>query len=417
MAQGLRELHSASSGFAEAYGALVAHGQLCALQGGRRPPRAEAVGPADDKAVQPRTDQQQVARIVGSFKRAALGLSVADLAAVQGKPELADFKDMLSAIHTVLSGYGERFPSVAQSATLTAQAVQSLPDDWEEAGGPPGSSSSNSGDGAGSSSSAALAPGQLQPAALGPPPGLGGAAAASQPSISLGLGCRAMPLGPHISPRVPVVGTGRVCDLQRPFAALAGATRKLRLHMVGMSYVQGSVVGPGGQQHKLTAGLDNGCTIECCSEDWFLSNWQRFLYEGSSAQLCELEQPLTIGMFAGQHTCQATHCVLGLPLQLGKGVYPIDALIVKGGNFNLVLGNSFMFNYAARLWQRDFNDRAAGRYLILPLPQRLCQPGVTAPQRPAKHSPHWYPQQHIPLHYDVCEDTLAVRPVSEYPVA
>jgi len=333
---------------------------------------------------------------------------------VEGRPELGPFKELLAAIYAVISQYQEKFPVLVQAAECMAKAVQLWPAAWEGAGPSLDSSSSLS-----SSSGSGLKPDQQQqPAAAEQQPGLLSTAAAGGSAISLGLGCRAMPLGPLTGRRGPTVsGTARVCDLLRPYAASAGPKRKLHLHMVGMSYVQGSVVGPGGQQYRLTAGLDNGCSIDCCSEEWFLANWQRFVYEGSTAQLCELDQPLAIGMFAGRHTCQATHCVLGLPLQLGQGVYPVDLLIVKGGNFNLVLGNSFLYNYAGRLWQRDFSNRAEGRFLILPLPQRLCQPGVAAPQPPAEAGQHWYPQQRIPLHYDVCTDCLTVQPVSEYPVA
>ena len=145
-----------------------------------------------------------------------------------------------------------------------------------------------------------------------------------------------------------------------------------------------------------------------------MTHWQKFLYPGSKAQLARLDKPVAIGMFAGADTCQATHCILGLPLQLGDGVYPVDLLIVKGGNFNVVLGNSFMFNYAVRVWQRDFSDRASGRFLLLPLPQRLCAPGAAAPQPPARAGPFWYPHQRVPLMYDVCVDTLSVTPVTEY---
>jgi hypothetical protein len=92
-------------------------------------------------------------------------------------------------------------------------------------------------------------------------------------------------------------------------------------------------------------------------------------------------------------------------------------LVVKSGNFNMVLGASFLYNYACRTWQRDYDNRNEGRFLVLPLPQRLCQPGVTAPQPPANARRHWYPQQRVPLQYDVCVDTWTVTPVSHYPTA
>jgi hypothetical protein len=101
-------------------------------------------------------------------------------------------------------------------------------------------------------------------------------------------------------------------------------------------------------------------------------------------------------MFASRATCLATHCVLGLPLQIGKGVYPVNLLIVEGGNFPLVLGNSFMFDYAARIWQRDFADKESGRKLILLLPQKLCAPGETTPQPPANAGKNWYPSSTCP---------------------
>jgi hypothetical protein len=417
LSQELQELYGATGGFAQSFGSLAALGIAHALQG-RRPHKAEAVGPDDDKPVQ-RTDLQQVARIIAGFKRAALALSVADLAAVEGMPELGSFKELLAAIYAVLSQYQERFPVLAQSAHCMAQAIQQLPATVEGAASF-GSHTSCAGDGSSSDGAHALpaaAAGQhqeQQPQQQGLR-----ASAVHKPAISLGLGCRAMPLGPlTVSRTSSTAVTSRVCDMLRPFAAAAApGVRKLYLNMVGMSHVQAAVVGPAGQQHKLTVGLDNGCSIDCCSEQYFVDNFHRFIYPGSSAQLCELDQPLAIGMFAGRETCEATHCLLGLPLLIGQGVYTVDLLIVKGGNFNLVLGNSFLYNYAGRIWQQDYSNREEGRYIILPLPQRLCQPGVTAPQPPANAHPHWYPQQRIPLQYDVCTDTLTVKPVSEYALA
>lgn len=233
----------------------------------------------------------------------------------------------------------------------------------------------------------------------------------------MGPGYSALRMGPICSPLMHGHTSARVGNLMHRYAAAAGPTRKFSLNMVGMCHVQASLRGPGGVQHQLAPGLDNGCTISASSEDWFLDNWQRFLYPGSPAQLCKLEEPIPIGMFAGRATCQATHCVLRLPLQIGQGVYPVNLLIVKGGNFPLVLGNSFMFDYAARLWQRDFTDKESERRLILPLPQKLCAPGVTAPQPPPGAHKNWYPQQHVPLMYDVMTDTLSATPVTEYSMA
>jgi hypothetical protein len=184
--------------------------------------------------------------------------------------------------------------------------------------------------------------------------------------------------------------------------------------MVGMSYVQAATAGPGGQLYKMLACLDIGCSIECCSEEWFLEHWHRFIYPGSTAKLCELRKPVGIGMFAGRQTCQATHCVVDLPLHIGDGVYPVNLLIVNGGNFNLVLGNSFFYTYAVRLWSQDYKDKQQGRYLVLPLPPSRCAPGVTSPKPPPRPGAHWYPQQRVPIHYDVCTDTLSVTQVSEY---
>jgi len=69
----------------------MALGSAMALAG-RRSCNADsaAVGPEDDReAVSPKTGLQQIARIVAGLCRAALALTVADLAAIEGRPELS----------------------------------------------------------------------------------------------------------------------------------------------------------------------------------------------------------------------------------------------------------------------------------------------------------------------------------------
>lgn len=46
------------------------------------------------------------------------------------------------------------------------------------------------------------------------------------------------------------------------------------------------------------------------------------------------------------HVCRPAqqhrhHVLQGVKLHIGKGVYPVDVLIIDEGNFDLVLGNSF----------------------------------------------------------------------------
>jgi hypothetical protein len=119
-----------------------------------------------------------------------------------------------------------------------------------------------------------------------------------------------------------------------------------------------------------------------------------------------------MGMFAGQQTAVITHAVRNLQLAIGKGIYTVDLLVVPGANFNLVLGNDFMFNYAGRIWARDYRDRQAGRCLILPLPASLCQPGVEPPRRPVNATEYWYPSQRVAVDYQVDVQSWRVRRVA-----
>jgi hypothetical protein len=200
-------------------------------------------------------------------------------------------------------------------------------------------------------------------------------------------------------------------DLTKPYKA-AASSRKVHVNVVGMTYCSAAVVGKGGQLHKLVTHFDNGCSISSVSDQFLRENAHRWCDAGG-AQICELSSPVSVGMFAGAPHSIATHCVVGLPLQLGKGIYPVDLLVIPNGNFSLCLVNNFMYDYARRLWSRNFNDRQSGRFLVLPLPQRLCAPGETEPLPPAGRAPvHWYPSQRIPVSYEVCADTWTVTPVS-----
>jgi len=351
-------------------------------------------------------DLQQIARIVASFRRAALALTVGDLAAIEGRPELAPFKELLAAMYAVFSQMQERFPTLASAAGYLAMALVAMPDWVTESTAPAPAP-------APSAAVAAPPAAQQQHAAQATPPQQYSSPSAGAPCVSFGLGYRALRPGVSVSrpPQGPVAGA--TVDLTKPYMA-AASRRSVAVSVVGMSYFAVGIPGPRGRIRKSTASLDTGCSINSLSEQYFLEICHHLLGPDSPAQLCELESPVTIGLFAGAGSTVATHCVTGVPLHIGKGVYPVDFLIVKGGNFNMVLGNNFLYDYAGRVWCRDFKDRQAGRYLVLPLPERLCQPGESPPQPPPNKGPHWYPSQRVPISYEACTDTWQVKPVSSY---
>lgn len=231
--------------------------------------------------------------------------------------------------------------------------------------------------------------------------------------MSLGLGCRALMPGVSVGHTVSHLRFTTPVDVTAPYKA-AAQRQAVHVSVVGMSHFPSAICGPKGRLFKTRSSLDTGCTINSVSEQFFLDHAHEFCGPDSTAQLCQLDSPVSISMFAGAHSTVATHCLTGVQMYIGKGVYTADFLIVKGANFNLVLGNNFLYDYAGRVWMRDFADRQSGRYLVLPLPQRLCQPGETAPQPPSGKAAHWYPHQRVPLSYEVFTDTWSVTPVSTY---
>lgn len=186
----------------------------------------------------------------------------------------------------------------------------------------------------------------------------------------------------------------------------------MNVTVASMPHVEAAVQGSGGVLYKATAHLDSGCGISCASRAYVQANLHRFCGEGSTARLMRLTTPVSVGMFAGQHSSIATHVLQGVKLHIGKGIYPVDLLLIDEGNFDLVLGNSFLVDYAGRIWTRDVNDRSSGRYLVLPLQQRFCKPGVSEPQPPAKRGRFWYPSQMVPMSYELAVDTWSVVPAA-----
>jgi hypothetical protein len=363
------------------------------------------VGPEDDAAAaQPRVDVQQIARIVSGFRRAALALTVGDLAAIEGRPELAPFKELLAAMYAVFAQMQERFPTLSAAAGYLSMALIAMPEWAEESTAAPPAPMA----------AAPVAPPAAQQLATPlQPPQQQTTALAGTPRFSFGLGCQALLPGVSIGRMQQQCNSGVAADLSKPYLAAASA-RRVPVNVVGMARFGVGIPGPRGKIHKSVGNLDGGCSINSISEQFFLEQAHHICGPDSPAQLCALEQPVTIGLFAGAHNTVATHCITGLPLHIGKGVYTVDLLIVKGGNFNLVLGHNFLYDYAGRVWCRDYNDRQSGRYLVLPLPERLCQPGVSPPPPPPNHSRRWYPSQLVPINYEVCTDTWLVKPVSSY---
>lgn len=167
---------------------------------------------------------------------------------------------------------------------------------------------------------------------------------------------------------------------------------------------------PSGVVFSIIGHHDNGCSISIGSKAYVKKMWHRLCPPGSKARLMRLVTPVQVGLFAGSGCSIATHVLQGLELYIGKGVYPVDLLLIEEGNFNLVLGNSFMVDFAGKVYSRDFTDRHAGRYLVLPLTQKYCQPGVVEPQPPVHRSRYWYPQQMVPVSYELTVDTWFVVP-------
>lgn len=197
-----------------------------------------------------------------------------------------------------------------------------------------------------------------------------------------------------------------------PYLQAAKAST-VRTPVATIPRVAAKVSGVNGMLYPKTLHLDTGCTINCASRAYMQSNLHKLCGPGSSARLVKLLTPVSVGMFAGQHSSLATHVLQGVQLHIGKGVYAVDLLIIDEGNFDLVLGFSFFADCAVCIWSRDFADRSAGRFLMLLLIQKLCQPGVQQPRPPARHGPHWYPSQLVPLSYQLTVDTWSVVPVAD----
>jgi hypothetical protein len=238
------------------------------------------------------------------------------------------------------------------------------------------------------------------------------------PLVSSGLAGRVLPAGTGTGEVSVAANAARSSSSdsnsflqQAPYRA-AATSDAIRVALAGMMTVLASVWNSNGSKHTLKVSLDSGCNGSCISAELLAQQWHQFFGPGSTAELVELETPLQMAMFAGQETATITHAVRGLQLGIGKGLYTVDLLVVPGANFNLVLGNDFLYNYAGRIWARDYRDRQAGRYLILPLPASLCQPGVEAPRRPAGAGEFWYPSQRIAIDCPVHVQSWRVRLVA-----
>jgi hypothetical protein len=252
-----------------------------------------------------------------------------------------------------------------------------------------------------------------------PQPAVAGSMCA--PLVSAGLAFRVLPADASSSSNVSVAANAACSSgsdssssflQQAPYRA-AAKNEAIKVALAGMMTILAAVWNSNGSKATLKVSLDSGSNSSCISAELLAAQWHQFFTPGSTAELVEPETPVQMGMFAGQQTAVITHAVCILQLAIGKGIYTVDLLVVPGANFNLVLGNEFLYNYAGRIWARDFRNRQAGRCLILPLPASLCQHGVEAPRRPANASDYWYPSQRVTIDYQqVHEQSWRVQRVA-----
>lgn len=166
----------------------------------------------------------------------------------------------------------------------------------------------------------------------------------------------------------------------------------------------------------VTLHVDSGCNFSAISLQFFQQHRHHLLGPGSNATLYRLQTAATVGMFAGPNISTARYLITGVALDIGRGTYKQDFLVIEGANFEAVLGNDFLFGYAGRVWTRDVSNRDSGRYLVLPLFEHQCQPGVSPPASPPSAGPHWYPSQRVPLHYQVVEEAWPATVVTHLQV-
>jgi hypothetical protein len=197
-----------------------------------------------------------------------------------------------------------------------------------------------------------------------------------------------------------------------PAGQYLAAAKSMHMHVTvaGMTNFPVGIKQPAGDLFSFQCHLDSGCGVSIGSKAYARKMWHRLCPPGSSARLMRLATPVSVGLFAGNGCTLATHVLQGVQLYIGKGVYTVDFLLIEDGNFNLVLGNSFMVDFAAKLFTRDPSDRHSGRFLVLPLCEKMCQPGVREPLPPPHRGKHWYPSQMVPVSYDLSVDTWFVVP-------
>lgn len=378
----------------------------------KRPPRAVEVGP-EDAAAADQADPRlppEISRILHIISKAVAPAALADLAALQGAEELQGLREFLAIFWRLLAAAQHRLPGIAPAAACLQACVEHL-----------------------EPTAVFLESSKVEPGTV-----LAAMTADSDAAVDLGCSFTvgsshngsAAAAVPHPSSSSSSVLDSRsdtqisaqhadlsssdgreLIDISKPYAA-AAKTAFVKVRMAGMPSVQG-YWRAGRRRSPVKLRLDSGCNFSCMSSQHLKERYHDIIGPNSSAEVFKLHTPITVGMFAGKHTTTARYLVKSAAVDIGKGTYPQDFLVIDSANFSVVLGNDFMFNYAGRFWSRDYTDKEAGRRLVLPLPKRLCQPGVEPPQRGTDNSPHWYPSQRVAVDYQVAEESWAASKVTE----
>jgi hypothetical protein len=119
------------------------------------------------------------------------------------------------------------------------------------------------------------------------------------------------------------------------------------------------------------------------SQQWLQQNPHVVFYPGSSAQLCQLQEPRRVGGFFNGSSSTVSYVVRNAVLGIGEGAFPVNMQVVPDAAFDITLGLDFLWGYAARLVPRSLTDRSSGAHLAIPVPPQFRKKGVAAPAPPA----------------------------------
>ena len=195
---------------------------------------------------------------------------------------------------------------------------------------------------------------------------------------------------------------------KQPYKAAAQAGQSVRTNLVGMMRTTGFLRGKPVVTH-----FDPGCNVSTISAAEVRA--KPHIYQAGKTQLVQLKAPVRVGLFAGNERYGADYMLLDVPLGLGRGVYPVNLLVLENSNYGLTLGNDFNWAYGVTFHSRSPTDRTVGRQVVLPLTPDLLAPGEEMPKRPKSAGPSWRALNYVKTDYDVVTEDWRCSAVDSLP--